>query len=78
MRQSEKDRSESVTILERLKTLVAEIRFGPEAFPDIESVVARSGFPSKRLGSLFCRHYHATVDDVLSRAKLEAAKRLLL
>jgi AraC family transcriptional regulator of adaptative response / DNA-3-methyladenine glycosylase II len=65
-------------VLESLEALVAEIRTKPEAFPDARAVVRRSGFGATRLFELFRQHYHSTPADLLVRARLAAARRLLL
>lgn len=65
-------------VLEDIETVVAEIRARPAAFPDVRAVVRRSGFGSTRLFELFRQHYHETPADLLLRARLEAAKSMLL
>jgi AraC family transcriptional regulator, regulatory protein of adaptative response / DNA-3-methyladenine glycosylase II len=65
-------------VLQDIETLVAEIRQDPAAFRDVRAIVRRSGFGATRLFELFRQHYHATPADVLLRARLDAAKRLLL
>jgi AraC family transcriptional regulator of adaptative response / DNA-3-methyladenine glycosylase II len=69
---------DSKEVLDALQLLVAEIRTQPGDFCDVRSIVARSGLGVARVADLFRRHYHATPYDVLKRARLEAAKRLLL
>ena len=64
-------------VLETIEALVAEIRTHPGRFPDVRALVKRSGFGSSRLFELFRRHFHATPADLLLRARLAAAKRLL-
>src|SRR3954469_12520725 len=65
-------------ILEDIETLVGEMRAQPAAFADARAVVRRSGFGATRLFELFRQHYHTTPADLLVRARLEAAKKLLL
>jgi AraC family transcriptional regulator of adaptative response / DNA-3-methyladenine glycosylase II len=65
-------------VLESIETVVAELRANPAAFPDARAIVRRSGFGATRVFELFRQHYHATPADVLLRARLEAARRLLL
>jgi AraC family transcriptional regulator of adaptative response / DNA-3-methyladenine glycosylase II len=65
-------------VLETIEMLVAEIRAHPERFRDVRSIVRRSGFGTTRCFELFRQHFHATPADLLVRAKIEAAKRLLI
>ena len=65
-------------ILQDIEMLVTEIRARPAAFPDVRAVVRRSGFGVTRLFELFRQHYHATPADVLLRARIAAARQLLL
>ncbi|HEX9783171.1 MAG TPA: Ada metal-binding domain-containing protein [Opitutaceae bacterium] len=64
-------------VLESIEALVAEMRRDPAAFPDVRAVVRRSGFGTTRLFELCRLHYHATPAELLLRARIEAAKRLL-
>ena len=64
-------------VLESIEALVAEMRANPAGFPDVRSVARRSGFGPTRLFELFRLHYHATPAEVLLRARLEAAKKIL-
>ena len=64
-------------ILEDIETVVAEIRVHPAAFADVRAVVRRSGFGATRLFELFRQHFHTTPADLLLRARIDAAKRLL-
>ncbi len=61
-------------VLESIEALVGEIRSEPSRFPDVPSVVRRSGFGATRCFELLRQHYHATPADLLLRARLEAAK----
>jgi len=56
-------------VLETIETLVAEVRAHP---------VRRSGFGTTRCFELFRQHFHSTPADLLVRAKIEAARRLLV
>ncbi|ATC63022.1 AraC family transcriptional regulator [Nibricoccus aquaticus] len=64
-------------VLESIETLVAEIRATPSAFPDVPTIVRRSGFGSTRLFELFRQHYHTTPADLLLTARLTTARSLL-
>lgn len=64
-------------ILESIEALVDEVRSGPADFPDVRAIVRRSGFGMSRLFELLRQHYHATPADLLLRARLERAQRLL-
>ncbi len=65
-------------VLETIETVVAEIRANPSAFPDVRAVVRRSGFGATRVFELFRLHYHTTPADLLLRARLDAAKKIVL
>jgi AraC family transcriptional regulator of adaptative response / DNA-3-methyladenine glycosylase II len=65
-------------VLESIETLVGEIRATPSAFPDVASIVRRSGFGSTRLFELVRQFYHTTPADLLLRARFENARVLLL
>lgn len=64
-------------VLADIETLVGEVRSGPEKFADARAVVRRSGFGTTRLFELLRQHFHTTPADLLLRARLESAKRLL-
>ena len=64
-------------ILQDIETVVAEIRANPAAFPDVRAIVRRSGFGATRLFELFRQHFHTTPADLLLRARIDAAKRML-
>jgi len=64
-------------LLETVEALVAEVRARPAAFADAGAVVRRSGFGTTRCFELFRQHYHTTPADLLLRARVEAARRLL-
>jgi AraC family transcriptional regulator of adaptative response / DNA-3-methyladenine glycosylase II len=65
-------------VLESVEALVAEVRSSPENFPDVRSIVRRSGFGATRLFELVRQHFHSTPADLLLRARLDAVKRRLL
>ncbi len=64
-------------VLESIETLVAEMRGNPAAFKDARSVVRRSGYGVTRCFELFRQHYHTTPADLLLRARIDTARRLL-
>ena len=64
--------------LEAIETLVAELRAHPGRFPDVAALGAHSGLGEKRVVAWLRRHYHATPEDMLRRARLDAAKQALL
>jgi AraC family transcriptional regulator of adaptative response / DNA-3-methyladenine glycosylase II len=65
-------------VLESIEALVREIRARPASFRDAGAIVRRSGFGTTRCFELFRQHFHATPADLHLRAKLEAARGLLL
>src|SRR5438105_1541478 len=65
-------------VLEDIEMLISEIRLRPSNFADSRAIVRRSGFGSTRLFELFRQHYHTTPADLLLRARIEAAKKLLV
>jgi AraC family transcriptional regulator of adaptative response / DNA-3-methyladenine glycosylase II len=65
-------------VLETIEGLVAEIRAAPASFKDARSVVRRSGFGTTRCFELFRQHFHSTPADLLLRAKVAAAMKLLV
>jgi len=65
-------------VLESIEALVAEVRADPGRFRDARAVVRRSGFGTTRCFELFRLHFHATPADLLLRAKVDAATRLLV
>ncbi|MEO6568653.1 MAG: helix-turn-helix domain-containing protein, partial [Opitutaceae bacterium] len=65
-------------VLESVEQLAGEIRRNPAAFPEVSTVVRRSGFGATRLFELFRQHYHTTPADFLLRARLDEAKSGLL
>jgi len=65
-------------VLEDIEFLVAEMRRNPASFPDVRAVVLRSGFGTTRLFELFRQHFQTTPADLLLRARIDAAKRMLV
>lgn len=65
-------------VLETVEMLVTEIRHAPAAFPDVRSIVKRSGFGTTRAFELFRQHFHTTPADILIRARVAEAQRRLL
>jgi AraC family transcriptional regulator of adaptative response / DNA-3-methyladenine glycosylase II len=61
-----------------LEALVERARRDPAAFAEVEDLERASGMGSSKLRELFRRHYHATPAQILSRARIGAAQRLLL
>jgi AraC family transcriptional regulator of adaptative response / DNA-3-methyladenine glycosylase II len=64
-------------VLESTEALVAEVRTDPGRFRDARAVVRRSGYGTTRCFELFRQHYHTTPADLLVRARIDRAKRLL-
>ncbi len=64
-------------VRETIQGLVAEIRAEPADFPNVRSVVRRSGFGATRLFELFRQYCRATPAEVLRDARLAAARRQL-
>jgi AraC family transcriptional regulator, regulatory protein of adaptative response / DNA-3-methyladenine glycosylase II len=64
-------------VLESIEALITAIRSDPASFSSIRQVVARSGFGATRLFELIRLHYHATPAELLVRARITAAQRLL-
>ncbi len=65
-------------VLETIEALVAEMRADPARFHDARAVVRRSGFGTTRCFELFRQHFHSTPADLLLRARIDAARRLLI
>ncbi len=65
-------------VLQTIESLVGEIRANPAAFTDARTIIRRSGFGTTRAFELFRQHYHTTPADLLLRARLDAAKALLV
>jgi AraC family transcriptional regulator of adaptative response / DNA-3-methyladenine glycosylase II len=63
---------------ELVEGLVERMREDPAAFVDVEDLVRASGLGSSKLHELFRRHFHATPAQLLARARVAAARRLLL
>lgn len=65
-------------VLESVEALVSEVRAAPQNFPDARAIVRRSGFGTTRLFELLRQHYHTTPADLLVRARVAAAKAMLV
>jgi AraC family transcriptional regulator of adaptative response / DNA-3-methyladenine glycosylase II len=65
-------------VLESIEALVAEVRADPGRFADAQAVVRRSGFGTTRCFELIRQHFHSTPADLLLRARIERARRLLI
>ena len=63
---------------EIVETLTERVRRDPAAFAGVEDLERVSGLGSSKLHELFRFHFHATPAQVLGRARVEAAQRLLL
>lgn len=57
--------------------LVSEVEADPARFPDVEAVVARSGYGATHLFETFRRVLAVTPAHVLNAARIDYAKRLL-
>lgn len=62
---------------EEVLALVSEVRANPSRFPDVEAMVARSGYGATHLFEVFRRVLGATPASVLKASRIEHAKRLL-
>ncbi|HUG14891.1 MAG TPA: Ada metal-binding domain-containing protein [Thermomicrobiales bacterium] len=58
--------------------LVAAVFANPGAFANVKALVAASGVGSSKLHELFRTHYHSTPAEILTRARVAAARTLLL
>lgn len=65
-------------VLETIEQVVAEVRANPAGFSDVRAIVRRTGFGATRAFELFRLHYHSTPADLLTRARVEHARRRLL
>ncbi len=63
---------------EIVEGVVAEMRREPAAFRGAGDLARVSGLGTARLDELVRRHFHSTPDQLLDRARVEAAQRLLL
>jgi AraC family transcriptional regulator of adaptative response / DNA-3-methyladenine glycosylase II len=75
---AKKHASDADKDLESVEILVSCVRANPGQFAGARDVAVRSGFDEDRFARLCRQHYHATPEDLLLRARLEAAKPLLL
>jgi len=64
------------------ETLVEGLVYGmtldPGAYRNVSALVAASGVSSRKLHELFRTHFHTTPADLLARARVAAARRMLL
>lgn len=63
---------------ELVEGMVERMRSSPADFADVEDVARASGLGSSKLHELFRRHFHATPAQLLARARVAAASRLLI
>jgi AraC family transcriptional regulator, regulatory protein of adaptative response / DNA-3-methyladenine glycosylase II len=63
---------------EIVETLAERARREPAVFASVEGLEQASGLGSSKLHELFRRHFHATPAQILGRARVAAAQRLLL
>jgi AraC family transcriptional regulator, regulatory protein of adaptative response / DNA-3-methyladenine glycosylase II len=64
-------------LIEQIESLAAEVRNDPAAFPDVRSLVTRSGYGPTRLFELFRLRFDMTPAEFLLRTRIETAKHLL-
>ncbi|HEX5369181.1 MAG TPA: Ada metal-binding domain-containing protein, partial [Dehalococcoidia bacterium] len=64
-------------VIEQIEALTDEARREPSSFPDVASLVRRSGYGTTRLFELFKRRYGTTPAAFLLDARLTRAMRLL-
>ncbi len=64
-------------VVEQIEALAAEVRETPSRFPDVASLVQRSGYGATRLFELFRLRFGTTPAAFLQEARVDAAKRLL-
>ena len=64
-------------VVEQVEALAAEVRESPASFPDVASLVHRSGYGATRLFELFHRCLGTTPAAFLHQTRLAAAYRLL-
>ena len=63
---------------ERLQEVVGELVADPASVADVATMAARIGVGSSKLSELTRRHYHTTARDLITRARIDAARRALL
>lgn len=61
-----------------VEDLVAKIVASPGEFANVKALVTASGVGSSKLHELFRTHYHSTPAEMLTRARIAAARELLL
>jgi AraC family transcriptional regulator of adaptative response / DNA-3-methyladenine glycosylase II len=64
-------------VIEQIEALAAEAQARPADFPDVASLVQRSGYGSSRLFELFRLRLQTTPAEFLLKARIDTAKRLL-
>jgi AraC family transcriptional regulator of adaptative response / DNA-3-methyladenine glycosylase II len=62
---------------DEVEALLAEVRADPARFPDVDALVARSGYGATHLFELFRRVLGSTPASVLNAARIEHARKLL-
>jgi AraC family transcriptional regulator, regulatory protein of adaptative response / DNA-3-methyladenine glycosylase II len=61
-----------------VEELVRKIVASPGEYASVKALVTASGVGSSKLHELFRTHYHSTPSDILTRARVTAARKLLL
>lgn len=64
-------------IMDEIDALADEVRCEPASFPDVASLVKRSGYGTTRLYQLFGLRFNLTPAEFLIETKLDYAKRML-
>jgi AraC family transcriptional regulator of adaptative response / DNA-3-methyladenine glycosylase II len=64
-------------VMDEIDALAAEVRAEPASFPDVASLVKRSGYGTTRLYQLFGLRYNLTPAEFLIETKLAFARRML-
>jgi AraC family transcriptional regulator, regulatory protein of adaptative response / DNA-3-methyladenine glycosylase II len=64
-------------VIEQVEALAAEVDADPSRFPDVQSLLQRSGYGATRLFELFRLRYGLTPAAYLLGARLRLARRLL-
>ena len=65
-------------VLAMIEAVVGELRARPAAFPDVATLVRRTGYGATRAFELFRQHFHATPAELLARARFDWAREKLL
>ena len=66
------------TGLEAIEALVADIRASPARYPEAAAAAEYGRLAPAKLALLTRRHYHATPEDLLRRARFAVARQALL